>query len=59
MIEIPGRAVGMNSAEPSNNGGMNWLPNLKAERKSYCEKHNVRRDCQPSMAQAPPENRQI
>ncbi len=28
MIEIPGKAVGMYSEEPSNNGGMNWLPSL-------------------------------
>jgi len=27
-MEIPGNAVGMYNDEPSNNGGMNWLPSL-------------------------------
>ena len=26
VMEIPGKAVGMYSEEPSNSGGMNWLP---------------------------------
>src|SRR6266699_6772115 len=30
-MEIPGEAVGMYKAEPSNNGGMNWLPILSAK----------------------------
>src|SRR5216683_1239877 len=30
-MEIPGKAVGMYNAEPSNNGGMNWLPILSAK----------------------------
>src|SRR6266550_5852473 len=29
-MEIPGRAVGMYKAEPSNSGGINWLPILSA-----------------------------
>src|SRR5882762_825945 len=29
-MEIPGKAVGMYNAEPSNKGGMNWLPILSA-----------------------------
>src|SRR5204862_6418297 len=28
VIEIPGNEVGMYREEPSNNGGMNWLPIL-------------------------------
>src|SRR6266436_5287993 len=30
-MEIPGKAVGMYKAEPSNRGGMNWLPILSAK----------------------------
>src|SRR6266849_10841413 len=29
-MEIPGKAVGMYKAEPSNSGGINWLPILSA-----------------------------
>src|SRR3981081_4349839 len=28
VIEVPGNAVGMYSEDPSNKGGMNWLPSL-------------------------------
>src|SRR5256885_11968823 len=30
-MEIPGKAVGMYKAEPSNSGGINWLPILSAK----------------------------
>src|SRR5438552_10238235 len=30
-MEIPGKAVGMYKAEPSNRGGMNWLPIFSAK----------------------------
>ena len=59
VIEIPGSAVGMYSVEPSYSGGMNWLPIRKASGSVSAQKNQVGRDSDPSMAQAPADDRQI
>ena len=47
VIEMPGSAVGMYIAEPSNSGGMNWLPMPNASGNVSARKTRFASDRQP------------